>query len=87
MIDVPVLDSDCVVIGRGPAGSTAAAMLARSGYRVLLERDRRSLFHIGESLLPASIPIVERLGVLDRIEAIGMRKLGADDNPFGLARA
>jgi flavin-dependent dehydrogenase len=79
MTDLPALDSDCLVIGGGPAGSTAAATLALHGHRVvLLERDRHPRFHIGESLLPANIPILQRLGVLDRIEAIGVRKLGAD---------
>lgn len=79
MTEVPASDADCLVIGGGPAGSTAAATLARRGHRVLLaERDAHPRFHIGESLLPANIPILERLGVLDRIEAIGVRKLGAD---------
>jgi flavin-dependent dehydrogenase len=79
MTDVPALDSDCLVIGGGPAGSTAAAMLAQLGRRViLLERERHPRFHIGESLLPANIPILRRLGVLEQVEAIGVRKLGAD---------
>jgi flavin-dependent dehydrogenase len=79
MTDVPAPDADCLVIGGGPAGSTAAATLARRGHRVLLlERDTHPRFHIGESLLPANLPILERLGVLDQVEAIGVRKLGAD---------
>jgi flavin-dependent dehydrogenase len=45
-------DCDVIVAGGGPAGSTAAAWLARSGHRVILfERDRFPRFHIGESLL------------------------------------
>jgi flavin-dependent dehydrogenase len=44
---------DVVVIGGGPAGSTASTLLAQQGYRVkLYERDRFPRFHIGESLIP-----------------------------------
>jgi flavin-dependent dehydrogenase len=68
-----------LVIGGGPGGSTAAALLARKGLRVtLLEKSRHPRFHIGESLLPMNMPIFERLGVFDQVMAIGRRKLGAD---------
>lgn len=61
---------DVVVVGGGPAGSVAAAALARAGRRVvLLERDRFPRFHIGESLLPASLPVLEKIGVAARLEA------------------
>ena len=68
-----------IVIGGGPAGSTAATMLARSGYRVvLLERETFPRDHIGESLLPASLPVLEELGVRDAVEAAGfLKKFGA----------
>ncbi|MEZ5460335.1 NAD(P)/FAD-dependent oxidoreductase [Dokdonella sp.] len=73
------LQCDVLVIGGGPAGSTAATLLARKGWQVLqLEKDSHPRFHIGESLLPCNLPILEQLGVLDEIEAIGVRKLGAD---------
>jgi flavin-dependent dehydrogenase len=78
---------DVVVIGGGPSGSTAAALLARRGYRVIaLEKAHHPRFHIGESLLPMNLPIFERLGVLDKVRALGVFKPGADfeaDNARG----
>jgi len=72
-------DVDVLIIGGGPAGSTAATLLAGRGYQVaLLEKARHPRFHIGESLLPANLPLFERLGVADEIRAIGMQKLGAE---------
>lgn len=80
-------DCDVIVIGGGPAGSTAATELVRRGRSVMLfEKQRHPRFHIGESLLPMNIPIIERLGVLADVERIGVRKLGADfpcDNERG----
>src|SRR5439155_14364555 len=78
---------DVAVIGGGPAGSTAAALLARRGYRVVaLEKAHHPRFHIGESLLPMNLPIFERLGVLEKVRALGGYKRGADfeaDNEQG----
>ena len=70
---------DVVVIGGGPAGSTAATMLARKGWSVrVYERERFPREHIGESMLPASIPILEELGALPAIQAAGfLPKFGA----------
>jgi flavin-dependent dehydrogenase len=74
-------DCDVLVIGGGPAGSTISALLAEKGWRVtLLEKERHPRFHIGESLLPWNLPIFERLGVLDQVAAIGIKKPGADFN-------
>src|ERR1700691_3996032 len=70
---------DVLVIGGGPAGSTAAALLARRGFRVtLIEKARHPRFHIGESLLPANLPLLEQLGVAEEVHAIGMQKWGAE---------
>lgn len=72
-------DCDVAVIGGGPAGSTAAALLAERGYRVaLFEKEHHPRFHIGESLLPANLPLFERLGVAEEVRAIGMEKWGAE---------
>ncbi len=76
---MPEASCDVLVIGGGPGGSTAASLLAQKGYRVvLLEKARHPRFHIGESLLPANLPILERLGVAAPIRAIGMEKWGAE---------
>ena len=70
---------DVAVIGGGPAGSTAATLLARGGHEViLLEKAHHPRFHIGESLLPMSLPIFERLGVAEKVRALGVHKRGAD---------
>jgi flavin-dependent dehydrogenase len=70
---------DVLVVGGGPAGSTAAGMLAEQGYRVvMLEKARHPRFHIGESLLPANLPLLERFGVAEEVRAIGMEKWGAE---------
>ena len=72
---------DVLVAGGGPAGSTTAALLAERGWRVvLLEKERHPRFHIGESLLPHNLPILRRLGVLEQVHAIGIKKHGADFN-------
>lgn len=69
---------DVVVVGGGPAGATASGLLAAAGHSVLvLERERFPRFHIGESLLPAELPIFERLG-FDPSELPAVYKAGAD---------
>ena len=75
----PDLSYDVIVVGGGPGGSTAATMLARQGARVLLlERERFPRDHVGESLLPASVPVLKELGVLPAVEQAGfLPKWGA----------
>ena len=72
-------DADVIVVGGGPGGAAAATMLARKGWRVrLYERDHFPREHVGESLLPASIPILAELGVLPAVEQAGfLPKYGA----------
>ena len=60
--------SEVVVIGGGPAGATAATLVAQRGRRVtLFERERFPRFHVGESLIPETFWVLERLGMLDRM--------------------
>src|SRR6185295_14591159 len=69
---------DVVVIGGGPAGSVASTLLADAGHRVVvLERERFPRYHIGESLLSATLPILDAIGATAKIEAHGfLRKPG-----------
>ncbi len=63
---------DVIVIGGGPAGATAATLIAQKGHKVLLlERLRFPRFKIGESLMPATYWTLERLGVLEKMKASG----------------
>lgn len=73
------IEADVLVVGGGPGGSTISTLLARKGYKVVvLEKDAHPRFHIGESLLPCNMPILEELGVMDQLRSIGVIKLGAD---------
>src|SRR5271169_3631160 len=60
---------DAIVIGGGPAGSTAATLLAKHGRRViLLEKEKFPRYHIGESLLPFGFFTLERIGMLKKLK-------------------
>ena len=66
------LDGPIIVIGGGPAGSCVSTLLVRMGHEViLLERERFPRAHVGESLLPGSIPILDNLGVMDEVRRAG----------------
>ncbi|MGH8469260.1 MAG: NAD(P)/FAD-dependent oxidoreductase [Gammaproteobacteria bacterium] len=66
------------ILGSGPSGSALACMLARQGAEVtLFEHGRRPELVVGESLVPAVIPMLRRLGIENEIAAIGLLKPGA----------
>lgn len=68
---------DVVILGGGPAGSTAATLLASAGLDVVVvEKEHFPRFHIGESLLPATVNIFNRLGVHDAVCDASVRKPG-----------
>lgn len=70
---------DILVIGGGPAGSTVSTLLSEKGWKVvLLDKDHHPRFHIGESLLPMSLPIFDKLGISDKVKEIGIVKRGAE---------
>lgn len=72
-------DVDVLIIGAGPAGSTAAALLHREGFRLLVvEKQHFPRFVIGESLLPHSMDLLKEAGLLSDVEAQKfMKKTGA----------
>jgi flavin-dependent dehydrogenase len=66
---------DVIVIGGGPAGSSAAAILGEKGHRVLvLEREKFPRYHVGESLLPFTFFPLERLGLVEKMRASQFQK-------------
>ena len=65
---------EVLIIGAGPAGTLAAALLQRQGIRVLvLEREQFPRFSIGESLLPQSMEYLEQAGMLKAVDDAGFQ--------------
>ena len=63
-----MISCDVVIIGAGPSGSSAAAVLAEKGHKVILvERSKFPRYHVGESLLPFNSKILKRLGLIDKM--------------------
>ncbi len=75
----PAFECDVLVVGGGPAGATMSALLAERGRDVvMMEKAHHPRFHIGESLLPANVQLLDRLGVREQVERIGMPKWGVE---------
>lgn len=76
--EAPVTGVDVVVIGGGPGGSVCAAQLVRRGLSVVvLEKATFPRFHLGESLLPQSLAVLDEIGILPTIEGRFIHKYGA----------
>ena len=70
MADSSVIECDVLIAGAGPAGCSAATILAQHGHKVmLLEREKFPRYHIGESLLPFTNQQLTRLGLHDKMRA------------------
>ena len=65
-------DADVIIIGGGPAGSTLGTLLAMDGYKtIIIEKDIHPRDHVGESLIPSTNIIFERIGFLDKLNDAG----------------
>ena len=68
-------DYDTIVVGAGPAGSTTSALLAEKGHKVvMIEKDKFPRYHVGESLMPFCYFTLERLGLVEKMNDIGLTK-------------
>jgi flavin-dependent dehydrogenase len=78
---------DVVIAGGGPGGSVTALRLAQKGRKVLvLEKGKHPRFHLGESLLPQSLPVFEAIGALEDIRARFIQKNGANFHESGTGK-
>ena len=60
---------DVIIIGGGPSGASAAAILGEYGHRVLvLEREKFPRYHVGESMIPFTFQPMQRLGLVDMMK-------------------
>ena len=64
----PKTNYDAIVVGAGPAGSSAGALLAEKGHDVLIvEKEKFPRYHVGESLMPFCYFPLERLGLIEKL--------------------
>jgi 1H-pyrrole-2-carbonyl-[peptidyl-carrier protein] chlorinase len=65
-------DTDVIIIGGGPAGSTLGTLLAQNGHRaMILEKDIHPRDHVGESLVPSTNIVFHKIGFLDKLNDAG----------------
>lgn len=82
------VDSDVLIIGAGPAGTVAAALLADAGHRVrIVEKQHFPRFSIGESLLPQCMDYLQRAGLLEAVQAAGFQRKDGAAFAWGERRA
>ncbi|MGH7286174.1 MAG: NAD(P)/FAD-dependent oxidoreductase [Polyangiaceae bacterium] len=78
------MEFDVVIAGGGPGGSICAAQLAKRGLTALvLEKAHHPRFHLGESLLPQSMPVLKEIGIFDDIHDRFIVKRGANFHESG----